>query len=166
MSDSSFKKIIHDFRQLLPTWRHNPFYKGWGEILILCLNVLVRKLWAFRPGWTKDWYICTAWRTFPSLVWRIYILDLSCIKKNKVIIYWCILPEHNYHFTWERVPSAWPGLGDSSRVSASSPGFLEASLEQKQETERGNIWQRFPPMSYMSSEPVRVKWAEEPTKEP
>lgn len=65
-------------------------------------------------------------------------------------------------FTWGRVPSVWPGLGDSSRGSASSPGSPEASLQPKHESQFGNHCCKrsqtdryFPPQTILPSEPVR-----------
>lgn len=38
--------------------------------------------------------------------------------------------------TWETIPNAWRGLGDSSQGSASSPGSQAASLEKK----KAQLW--------------------------
>lgn len=75
-----------------------------------------------------------------------WFLSLSCFVEHlprklfmhKKVILLIHFTGTQLSFTWERVPSAWPGLGDSSQGSASSPGSQEASLEQKQESECGN----------------------------
>lgn len=70
-----------------------------------------------------------------------WFLSLSCFVKHlplKLFMHKKVIIQIHFTgtqlFTWERVPSAWPELGDSSQGSASSPGSQEASLEQKQES--------------------------------